>query len=414
MTHNETAQKQISQLSTVIEDRIKKAKQEGRQEVLDDLAMKEAERLKEENSKEDLAPKLIYPALARALMYNLHENALRMIGNSLKDIEGPRTLVVVGPGKEVLPYSENMPQVKRMLNGGTLLLMDYNETICDGAKNYLETKDTEGLKVKRTQMPKKEADTILIQHRNIKEGYSAEDSTIDAIDMTVAVHHVTQYRSDIVDLFKEAYRALKPGGFLHIGEGDVDMKYNERKLHKIANDLLASGETSVKVLDHRYHDDVEPRETNFGEESENPAEVYISNRGMVTITGADVQRVMNHFENGAGYKQLLPEEERIVMPFIDHCIEADFQGLIVPVREYYKQITDTCLKRLAPELHQEFLDAIGKEQSDAERGIVEFYSTPSMVQNCMKEAGFVVEDVDYCKHGPFWNVIARKPRGDAE
>ena len=107
---------------------------------------------------------------------------------------------------------------------------------------------------------------------------------------------------------------------------------------------------------------------------------------------------------------MLQDQDKVVMPLIDASIEDDFQGMIVPVRDYYRKIRETTLKGIDPDKKDAFLQAIGKEQSDAERGLVEFYSPPAMIMDCMDKAGFIVDAPVYTKHGPFANLIARKPK----
>jgi SAM-dependent methyltransferase len=366
--------------------------------------------------KQDLADHPVYPAIARALLFNLHENELELLEESMSTLQSPKTLVVVGPGTEVLPFSENIEIASRMIDGGNIVLMDYSEKICKKIPEHLKKMGIDKRftirGVKGEYDPRESSNTIFIEQRNIVDGYSFPDSSVSAIDMTVAVHHATQYESDITDFCREAYRVLVPEGILHIGEGRVDMKHNERKLKRVAKDLLESGEAGVKVIDARYRDRP-PRQSYFGVHADNHAVVFINETGMMSITSQDLCRARKHLEEN-GYKQVFQDEEKLVMPYIDHGMEEDFQGLIMPVRDYYDAIRKTTLKSI-PDMHrQNFLDAIGKEQSDAERGIVEFYSHPDMVKDCIRKAGFSIEKTRYTANGPFWNVVARKPRGDTE
>ncbi len=364
-----------------------------------------------EESKPDIACKNIYPALARALLYDLHANGMELLEEYLPKTSKPRTLVVVGPGPDVLPFSDNLDRVSKMLDGGNLVLMDYNKAICDKISAYLADKGF-GQKFKIRQVcgdydPRKAAGTAFIQVRNILDGYSFPGNSVSAIDMTVAVHHATQYESDILSICKEAYRVLAPGGVLHIGEGNVDMKHSERKLKKLGNDLLALGEKGVYVLDARYQD-LPTRETCFGEDNYKNATVSINDKGMVKISGIkDSVQAVNCLQS-VGYKQLYRHNGDIILPFIDHAIEEDFHDLIVPVREYYSAVKQTCLEKLAEDKHEAFLKAITKEQNDAERGLVEFYSHPDMLVNNLEKAGFEIVEKRYTDNGPFVNILARK------
>lgn len=367
------------------------------------------------NECKDIAEEGVYPALARALMPEMHSNALELLGEGLAKFEGPRTLVVVGPGREVLPYSGRRKELEGLLNGGNVVLMDYNESICNDIPAYLALRGFgEGFSIKKANgefNPSEGNNTIFVQARNIMGGYSFPDESVSAIDMTVAVHHATQYESDILDFWKEAYRVLVPGGVLQIGEGNVDMKRNERKLKKIAQDLIDSGKEGVIVVDARY-DHNGTRQHYFGNGTA-PAVVYIGNEGMVRVTNVDADKTAEHLAK-AGYKQMLNVDGSLVMPYIDHAMEEDFQGLIVPVRNYYSAIIKDTLGGGLPESkHDKFMEAITKEQSDAERGLVEFYSLPDMLIDNMKKAGFNLRDARYTSHGPFANILAEKPVNEA-
>jgi SAM-dependent methyltransferase len=289
--------------------------------------------------------------------------------------------------------------------------MDYNKAICDKIEAYLTEKGfNQRFAIKQiegTYDPSKSTGTAFIQVRNILDGYSFPDNSVSAIDMTVAVHHATQYESDILDIFKEAYRVLTPGGLLHVGEGNVDMKHSERKLKKLGNDLLASGEEGVCVIDTRYQD-LPARETCFGAENHKNATVIITDKGMVKISNTkDSSKALNHLQS-AGYKQLYQNNGDIILPFIDHAMEEDFHGMIIPVRNYYSAVKQTCLEKLAKDKHEAFLKAITKEQNDAERGLVEFYSHPAMVLDNLQKAGFGIVEKRYTEHGPFINILAKK------
>ncbi len=363
-----------------------------------------------ETSKPDIACKLIYPALARAALFDLHDNTLEMVEKGLDSTKGPRNLIVVGPGTEFLPFSNNLDNVVRMLNGGNLMLMDYNEEICGKLEDHLNEKGFDKyFTIENVQGDYNLNDaksTIFVETRDLKQGYGFPDNSIDGIDMTVTIHHATQYESDLEQFCKDAYRALKPGGIFHIGEGDVDMKHSEKKLKKLAKDIIKSGEKAVRVTDARYHDS-EPRVLHFGD-VKYTATMIVSDTGMIKVSYGDAPRICKHLQD-KGYKQIYRNNGDIILPLIDHAMEEDFQRQIVPVRNYYSEIIETCLPRLAKEYHADFLKAISKERSDAECGVVEYYSPPTMVLDNLRKTGFKIQETRYTKHGPFVNILARKP-----
>lgn len=360
-------------------------------------------------SKPDIAANSIYPALARATLFELHANLLDLIRKGLSSLKGPKNLVVVGPGSEALPYSENLESLASLLDGGNLILLDYNKEICDGIPAYLEGRGfASRFKIERCTDegiidPSNFHNTILVRQWNIRDGYPFPVASVDAIDMTVSMHHVTQYASDINDLFMHTKNTLKAGAILHLGEGDVDMKYSERKIKRLAQDVLASGGRGVMVSDSRYTD-FSPRKWQIGEE-DIEALINITSDGMVSIHHANNETVSSHLAK-SGYKQMHITDNAIVLPLIDHSMEEDFQGMIAPVRAYYDAISGICLQRLDPAHHEEFVKALSKERSDAERGLVEYYSSPSTLCDALINTGFIIGEKRYTVNGPFVNILA--------
>ncbi|MDD5580486.1 MAG: class I SAM-dependent methyltransferase [Methylobacter sp.] len=359
--------------------------------------------------KPDIAANPIYPALARATLFELHSNLLNLLGKGLSQQPGPKNLVVVGPGSEALPFSENIEVVTTLLNGGNLILLDYNPDICALLPAYLESKGFAlRFNITRSQNdnlidPSGLHNTIVIKQWNIANGFPFPDSSIDAIDMTVSMHHVTPYTSDISDLFRQARKPLKPGAVLHLGEGDVDMKYSERKINKLASDMLDARVRGVWISDARNADSP-PRQWHIGNETAEVA-MKVSPTGMVSIHHADVETVSSHLLK-SHYKQMHLGDETIVLPLIDHAMEEDFQNLIVPVRAYYEAIAELCLQHLDPSYHTEFSKALFKEQSDAVRGIVEYYSSPATLCDALITTGFKIDEIRHTINGPFVNILS--------
>jgi hypothetical protein len=95
-------------------------------------------------SKPDIAASAIYPTLARATLFELHANLLDLLRKGLSSREAPKSIVVVGPGSEALPYSEHLEALVSLLDGGNLILLDYNKEICDKIPSYLESKGFAG------------------------------------------------------------------------------------------------------------------------------------------------------------------------------------------------------------------------------------------------------------------------------
>jgi SAM-dependent methyltransferase len=360
-------------------------------------------------SKPDIAANTIYPALARATLFELHANLLELLMKWLSLREAPKNLVVVGPGSEVLPYSEHLESLASLLAGGNLILLEYNKEICDKIPAYLENKGfASRFRIERSKDediidPGNFHNTILVKQWDIRNGYPLPVDSVDAIDMTVSMHHATQYVSDINDLFIHAKKILKTGAILHLGEGDVDMKYSERKIKRFAQDVLGSGVQGVRVSDSR-NEDFSPRKWHVGEE-DTGALIHINSNGMVSIHHSDIKTVSSHLVK-SGYKQLQITDNTAVLPLIDHSMEEDFQGMIVPIRAFYDAIAELCLQRLDSAHHKEFVKALSKERSDAERGIVEYYSLPSSLCDALNNTGFIIDEKRYTANGPFVNILA--------
>lgn len=368
---------------------------------------------------QDIADNPIYPQLARAGLFDLHNGLMTTLDEFFTRKNGSKTLVVVGPGSEVVPFSEEVGRVASWLSDGGISLLDYNASISDAVPIYLKRKGFGDYFTFETQH-----DTIDLRcspgkirtiHRNVRENLPYVDNSVSAIDMTVAVHHATQYVQDIVAIFKECYRVLEEGGILHIGEGNVDMKHSERKIRKIADDILNTGLEAVVFDDNRDAANGYKRRLLFKkgqhynympvlhDQIHAPAHVEITPQGTVIAQGVKQDCFIDN-----GYKQVTSINNTVVLPLIDHAIEDDFQGQIVPVREYYKSIFELTKPRLSSDLFEKFVAAITKEQSDAERGLVEFYTKPDVVADCMRQAGFTVESMKHTQHGPFVNTVGKK------
>lgn len=359
--------------------------------------------------KPDIAANAIYPILARATLFELHANLLDLLGKGLASQKAPKTLVVVGLGSEALPFSEHLEALSSLLEGGNLIMLDYNKEICDKIPAFLESKGfasrftIERCKDEGIIDPENFLNTILVRQWNIRDGYPLPVASVDAIDMTLSMHHVTQYASDICDLFAHTKNTLKTGAILHIGEGDVDMKYSERKIKRIAHDVIASGVRGVMVSDSRYGD-FSPRQWPVGEEG-SETQIHVTSKGMVSIHPTDIGTVSSHLEK-SGYKQMYITDNAVVLPLIDHALEEDFQDMIAPVRAYYDVISELCFRRLDPAHHEQMVEALSKERSDAERGLVEYYSLPSTLCDALINTGFIIDEIRHTANGPFVNILA--------
>ena len=379
--------------------------------------------------KPDIAATRVYSKMAKHTLAILHGNQLVLLEKGLNQLEGPKSLFVVGPGRDVLPLSRNKDWLVKNLENGNLVLMDYNPDICDEAKINLEnTNLKENFSIERLAScenecpiinPNEGSNRILIQHGDIFYGVPLTPRSISAIDMTLSVHHATVYKCDLNRILSSAYDALVPGGFLHIGEGDVDMKYSEKKVNQIATDLSEIIDEVVLLYDLRYYGATHGKLYSFTPNGKKEAiKETPSSRNVGTIVkiceDASVEIKYNGPKNlkkelvSKGYDKITGKENEIKMPLIDKDNKEDFEGLVVPVREYYKNLIEDCITRLPKEYTESFLEALTKECNDAEKGIVEYYSSPTMVINNLKKIGFEIVEVRYHKTAPLINILAKK------
>ncbi len=310
---------------------------------------------------EDIGSTRIYPQLARASLFNLHANALEIIMENLGAFQGPKNFVVIGPGAEVVPFSENLETVVSMLDHGSLVLMDYNADICAKIPAYLQHKGF-GDRFTIVQVPKgeiidprKSSDTIYVVEHDVAEGLAVVDGSVSGVDMTLSVHHVTMYLDDITRIGADVKKVLAPGGFLHVGEGDVDMKYSERKIRSLAEEMLEMGERGVKFYDMRNcHGDCDgERNLYFGDEDYS-GRFSVDNKGDVTMLfGRGRLRYTNAARMQEKYGGRIDELGEIKgqktvlnFPLIDIGRPEDFQGMVVPVVNYYEGIGEVTLPRL--------------------------------------------------------------------
>jgi len=387
-----------------------------------------------ENPYHDIAATSIYPKLARATLYKLHSNLLEMLGKAL-DRSKQNNLLVVGPGAEVLPFSEELSWVYENLNGGNLILLDYNKEIIKKAQDYLYGKEFHSPLFKYVRQdgrvidPRQAKRTIFFEARDVRERLPYKDGSLSAVDMTLSIHHATTYRQDIKKIFDDVHRVLSTGGVLHLGEGNVDMKHSEVKIRKLCRYLMAGGEDAVHITDRRaavngYLREFQlnkvflEKEWNVSCKDPLPESdqrygcmLAVDDKGMVEITGLKNPTKSAELLQLNGYKQMFATGNGIILPLIDCSIQYDFEGMIKPVLEYYDSIQKVGLSNLEPDdiVRAEFLKKLEKERSDALRGIVEYYSPPSMVKECLKESNFEIEETRCtAPHGPFVNILARK------
>ena len=66
------------------------------------------------------------------------------------------------------------------------------------------------------------------------------------------------------------------------------------------------------------------------------------------------------------------------------------------------------LPRLDPVYHEAVVQALGKERSEALRGLVEYYSSPSTLCEALLNLGFKIDEMRYTPNSLFVNILAIK------
>jgi hypothetical protein len=219
----------------------------------------------------------------------------------------------------------------------------------------------------------------------------------DCIDATLSIHHATPYQRDLDAVVSGIYGILKKGGMFHFGTGNVDMKYSEKKINKIAGDFYQTIGSPVNVIDAR-NEGFEKKMAFADGKWQGPnagyTNVHISKEGTISV-------------GTYGNKQ--------TKPLIDPDNEEDYKGLVLPVDTYYGHLQAKADKGLEKglidkELHESVSKAIDFERQNARKGIVEYFSGEEMILQSLEKAGFKVEEVKHHEQEPFYNIVAIKKK----
>lgn len=279
-------------------------------------------------------------------------------------------LLVLGPGRTVLPYScqytpdgklgeSNKQRIKSIIGDGRIVLLDY---VSDGLEEALQTLETTGFfdenyfkagltSNENFDVEQGEKGSISFLVNNLRDDLKIGDCSIDAADGTLSIHHASVTRQELNGVYEEIFRILKPGGLLHLGEGQVDMNYSEDKLIRIGQDLSSLLASLVRIVDEREKDNgyvvnsvFEPGKSYSGLPVINDINgsytpIRITGEGMVVIkaTAPDQvalvdgkSEVIAQQLNEKGYKQMFVFSDSIVIPLIDPEMPEDVVGQMVP------------------------------------------------------------------------------------
>jgi hypothetical protein len=281
--------------------------------------------------------------------------------------------------------------------------------------------------------------------------------SVDAVDATLSIHHATPTLNDLERISSEIFRVLKPGGILHLGEGDVDMSYAERKMVMIGRDLLDWFRTTRKEEVHTVMNDLRdpayPKVALFDpsksyDPSKDPLPVggpnfldsipdhslYITvnvlgevGEGLVIIKGSkprevklsarDAEILMKDLYKKYGYVQRHNTVRGGGFPLIGSHSEDK------PMREaieiYYSAILSMVEGHPAfandARFHEHFGDAIKHEKANAQLGLQEHYIDSIIIRDILRRVGFHTGKEYggvFKKHkpSPFYSIVAMKPK----
>jgi len=397
-----------------------------------------------------------YSLSAPVLLAQQHEFLLKALEKHFLDISSG-TLVVIGPGGRALPYSleyedgflgdSNRDRVKDILKGGRAVFVDYvREEEKGGLEQEIKTFTKLGFFDKgyfalgprlgefiQTSGPGPGTFSFLLN--NARDPLRIENEFADAIDATLSLHHVCVNRQAMGNIFKELFRVLKPGGMLHLGEGNIDMNYTEDKIIRIATDISEILKKDIALTDNRekgsgyvVHAFFESGKSYSAlpviesMPPNNYANMTITEEGTVLLTANRPNEIVLRPKQindlsakltERGYKQMLVFGDSLFLPLIDPKMKSDSENMIKPVDAYYDAVKGVVFRGLHEQnkkLYNAISEGIEFERGNAKRGIVEYFMGKRKIISALKHAGFV--DIDSTKSDivPLYNLTAYKPK----
>lgn len=397
-----------------------------------------------------------YSLTAPRVLGDIHAELLKAL--ELRNEHEQQVLMVFGPGGRVLPYSRQYIDgalgesnrdwlVKAIGKNGKMVCVDYvtgkeeggleleRETLQDleffepgyFQKGAIHTSGT----VDSTVLP---PGSISFVKNNLREPLRFKSELATKIDATLSLHHASLTRAELARLYAELFRTLKPGGLLHLGEGNVDMNYSEDKLIQVGMDIATITNNAVRLHDDReigsgqswvYH--FQPGETypalpiftRPGEvQPDNPMaeKVVVTGEGEIQWHVRDFTTAMVQLE-ARGYKTFeVASDPRgsgilIQLPLIDPFMRKDQARHILPVDAFYDAIMAKVnrYKGTRDDLVEKITIGAERERSFALKGIVEYYMGEETITKTLTAVGFSDIKVVHHEAEPFYNITARRP-----
>lgn len=394
-----------------------------------------------------------YSKSAPRVLGDQHGFLLNTLETKLADKNDP-VVLVLGPGGQVLPYScqytdgklgdSNRDRMKKIIRDGKLILLDYVldfdqnglvkglytltktgffDKAADGSVIFNVGKFATGETINPADL---KPATVSFVKNNLRDNLKVADSSVDLVEATLSIHHASVTRDELRRVYREISRVLKPGGIVHLGEGNVNMNYSEDKLIRIGQDVCEYLGTPVHLEDNRDSGNGYVLNAMFvpGKKYDRlpafsklkdavlPAEVLVDKDGIVHVTAQkpiDLMRTLH----GKGYKSLSIEHgSAVTMPLIDPSMPEDVAGHIVPVDGYYAAIKSRIVRGyqgVDDELVAKISKGLADESGKARKGIVEYYMGEPQILAALNDVGFKDVQVKHHEIEPFYNITAVKP-----
>ncbi len=390
-----------------------------------------------------------YSKSAPRVLWDQHGFLLDTLETKLAGKNDP-VVLVLGPGGKVLPYSctytadgklgdTNRGRIKKIVGEGKIVLLDY---VVDynkaGLIQGLDTLTQMGFFEPRyfrvgsfihdgsICIPHTKPGTISFLKNNLRDQLRVSSESADAVDATLSIHHASVTRDELRRVYREISRALKPGGIVHLGEGNVNMNYSEDKLVRIGQDVCEYLGTPVHLEDNRDSGNGYVLNAMFvpGKKYDRlsafsklkdavlPAEVLVDKEGIVHVTAQEPVELMRTLL-GKGYGNVrTTDATHVEMPLIDPSMPEDVAGHINPVDGYYAAIKSRIVRGyqgIDDELVAKISKGLADESGKARKGIVEYYMGEPQILAALNDVGFKDVQVKHHEIEPFYNITAVKP-----
>lgn len=408
--------------------------------------------------KEDIAGSPVYRLIARNSLRELHNTLMKSIYGFFNSRSEKHTLVVAGQGPEVVPFSRNLDIVEEMIGDGNIAMFDYNSDIIDTSIDALlnprfdpdevvPDSKRKGITERGYELVDIDSDTIVnlrelgkkkitVRQGDLFGSFAFEDGSVSAFDSTLAIHHVTAYQQGLEHVIGEVYRILEPGGLFHWGTGNVNMRYQEEKVHRVANVLKNFYKADVALEDRRdpatgqgnvvarafYSNslhylrvplvDESTYAVNF-EESVNPIKMQLTKEGGIYIQLGEGRKAeeFKDYLIKSGFKQVhVIGKDEVLLPIIDQGMREDRDQFLESVRNYYHGIIGLNTEVFAdkPDVAAKVFAVDNKEFGDASRGLFEYYTSPEIIIGMLQSRGFGNIDYKSDSKGIWCNITAQK------